>query len=92
MVKKYVYQKCRNRDLQNANYVKIKAVPTLLLNNKICVVRNLASRSFYQCLIRKQTSRGNMESIWARLFDFPNSDTIWKKIYSQNIIDLRMAK
>ena len=92
MIKNYVYKKCRDRDLQNARYVKLKEVPTLLLNNKFCVVRNLASRSFYQCLMRRQTSRGNMESIWAKLFTFPNCNTMWKKIYAQNVIDLRMPK
>ena len=65
---------------------------TLLYKNKYHQVIQKRSKFFYDCLKDKATSRGNMETIWARLFDFDNSTSVWTKIYNQKVIDIGLAK
>ena len=92
ILKNNVFNKFKNQDLSNAKHTKVRTEPQILFNNKYYNLHNLKSKFFYLCLISKQTSRGNMKSIWARNFNFTNSNTIWRNIYSQKIIKLKISK
>ena len=84
--------KFRNYDLSTAKYTKIRLNPTILHNNKIYDVSNQKSKFFYKCLIQKVISRGNMETIWSKYFDFSNSKQIWNSIYTQKVITPKIIK
>ena len=92
IVKNYVINKIKNKDISNAKYVKIRNETKLLYKNKYHRVNQKKSKFFYDCLKNKTTSRGNMETIWARLFGFDNSASVWNKIYKQKVISLGLAK
>ena len=79
-------------DLSIAPFVKIKNKPTILFNNKVYVICDQKCNFFYKVMVSKLCSRHNMESIYARQFDFPNSQHIWKHIYKQKLVDIKLPK
>ena len=47
---------------------------------------------FYEMLIQKHHTRGNMEPVYANHFNFDNRKSIWENIYKQQIIDIEIPK
>ena len=92
LIKKCVINKIRNKELTNAKYTKISNNISILHQNKNHNVILKKSKFYYDCLKQNNISRGNMESIWSRVFKFNNSKFVWNKIYQQKIIELDIAK
>ena len=92
MIKKYVFQKFKTFDLSNAQHVKINTMPNIFYKYKYFDVIHVKSKFYYKCIISKKVSRGNMETIWSRKFNFDNSNTVWKSVYKQKIINMDIAK
>ena len=85
MIKKYVINKITNKDISNANYTKIRNDTVLLHKNRYHKVTQEKSKFFYDCLKDRISARGNMETIWARNFEFSNCAFVWTKIYKQKV-------
>ena len=81
--------KNRISDTSIAPYVKIKP-----LNKLFSRIRSMKCKSifFYYVLCSKCVSRGNMESIFSREFQFPNKHYIWENVYKQKLCDLKIPK
>ena len=50
------------------------------------------SKFFYAILKARKESRPNMETIYARNFNFENNKVIWKDIYEQKLVDINIVK
>ena len=92
IIKNYVFKRLKNKDLSLCNYVKIKPLSSILYNNRYYDISKCKSKFFYNIYLSKGTSRGNMESIYAREFKFDNSQLLWKNVYNQKIVKLKVAK
>ena len=92
MVKKYILQKIKTFNLSNANFVKINPQHKILYRNKYYNIKFQKSKFYYKCLLLKIHTRGNMESIWARAFNFHNCESTWINIYKQKIISVNVVK
>ena len=91
VLKNYVYKKIKGFDLCIAPYVKIRNLTYIVVDNKYVDIKNMKSKMYYNILLKHITSRGNMESIFAREFNFENTVNNWKKVYYQKMY-LRIPK
>ena len=81
LCKKYILKRCRNMDLTNASFIKIRFDLKFLFKNKYHIIKDKTSSFFYSILLTKITKRGNMESIYSREFSFENRSELWESIY-----------
>lgn len=92
IIKRYVIKKFRHLDLSIANSVSIKPITHVVHKNKLHEIAKAKSKLFYEMLMKNATSRGNMESILSRDFNFDNNIDVWKKIYTQKLIVIKIPK
>ena len=92
IIKNYVHSKLKHNDLSNATYTRINTKPTILFQNRFHDVTKARSKLFYQCLVSRKLSKGNMESVWAKKFNFSNSSKMWNLVYKQKILDVKIVK
>ena len=89
-VKKHIFRLLKQLDLSSAKYTKIQEIPSLIFQNKRYHIINQKSKFFYNIIVNKKCSRSNMESIYARNFNFPNVKSTWDNIYLQKISSLKV--
>ena len=92
LLKKCVINKIKGKNVTNAQYTKIRNETSILNQNNYYKVDEKRSSFFYRCLKQQNASRGNMETIWSRNFNFDNSKFVWNNIYQQKIISMQIAK
>ena len=80
--KNCVINKIRSKDLSISQYVKIKDLTMFLYKNKNIEINCCTSKLFYEILISKIMSRGNMESVFSKTFNFECRE-VWKHICTQ---------
>ncbi len=62
-----------------------------LYKNSYVEINGCRSKVLYEILISKIVSRGNMESVFSKLFNFECRE-IWKHIYNQKLNSLHIPK
>ena len=85
-------KKIKDKYLSNAPYAKIRNDTSILYKNRFHRVEVEKSKFYYNCLKYKNISRGSMETILRRTFNFNNSKFVWSNIYKQKLTDLDIAK
>ena len=85
ILKNYVIKKIRDYDLSIAPFVKIRYMNNILVKNEWLEINRIKSKVYYNILSNKIASRGNMESVYAREFNFKNDLEIWRCIYKQKL-------
>ena len=91
IIKNYICKKLDNVDIEIAQYVKINSLTHILQKNQYIKLVDCKTKDFYQMLVVKNQSRGNMESVHAREFAFSGRD-IWCNIYKQKIESVPLPK
>ena len=92
VIKNYVIKRLNGYDLSIAPYVKIRREPVLQCKNNVIFIDKQKNKFFYQMLIEKCGSRPNMESIFSRNFNFPNTVSVWRSIYMQKLSTIKIPK
>ena len=92
IIKGHVLKHIKDFDTSIARHIHINITPYLLYQNKIHVIKQQKSKFFYEILRNKQETKSNMESIYARNFNFENTPTLWRNIYKQKIIDIKIVR
>ena len=85
IIKRYVLKRFKHIDSKIGNHVNIKESYVILSGNTLFDLRDKKSKFFYKMLVKKNTVRANMESIYAREFHFQNSMQNWQSIYQQKL-------
>ena len=84
IIKNYVMKRIKSFDTSIGPYVKIKPLTHIVNKNKFVELSKCRSRDFYEMLVLKCKTNGNMESIYSRDFNTHGSK-LWKDIYSQKV-------
>ena len=83
IVRNYVIKRLKNVDLGSSQFVKMKSISHVLYRNRYYDIQKCKSKFFYDIYLTKGTSRGNMESIFAREFRFDNNESLWNNVYNK---------
>ena len=92
ILKNYVLNKLSNSTVAIAPYVRIKNIDHVCFNNSVHSIKGSKSKLYYLMLSSRCKSRGNMESVYAKQFSFPNHVKIWKNVYQQKVVNLKVPK
>ena len=92
IVNKYVLKKLKGIDVSNAPYTKIQNKILITVDNKNVLIDKQKSGFFYNILCDKKTTRGNMQSVFSREFNFENTHSFWSKIYIFKVLNLKIPK
>ena len=92
ILKNYVIKRFKYINVQNAPFTKIRHMTCIVFKNKLIQLNECTSKSFYKMLVTSKYSKGNMESVYAKDFNFENTSSLWKNIYQQKLNEMKMPK
>ena len=92
IIKNYVIKRLRQFDVSVGPFVNIRPITHVLVENKNIALLETKSKMFYDMLVVKAKSRGNMETIYSREFNFDNKLSLWNNIYLQKLCYIYVPK